>query len=126
MATPAQRWVASPQPAELMADALPIKDGEAPLEELVQLEDETIELVCTFLVSSFERALKERLRKILGAKRKAGSAAAKFEVVAMSSGDTANFYEGIEGRVGELGAATPAPAVSGSSASGLVSARGNA
>jgi len=107
--TPLQRWAASLQPAKLIADALPVKNHEAPLEELSQLDEARIRVICKCLAGSLERAMKEQvalLKKSLeaqkaAAQQAASGAAAKFEVVAMSAGSTKDFYEGLEGRVGE-------------------------
>ena len=109
MATPLQRWAASLRLAELVADALPVKNHEAPLEELSQLDEARIRVICERLAGSLERAMKEQvalLQKSLeaqkaAAQQAASGAAAKFEVVAMSAGSTKDFYEGLEGRVGE-------------------------
>ena len=102
--TPLQRWAASLQPAKLIADALPVKNQEAPLEELSQLDEAKIRVICECLVRSLERAMKEQvalLKKSLEAQKAVEEDSAKFQVVPMSAGSTKDFYEGLEGRVGE-------------------------
>ncbi len=103
LATPAQSWAASLRLSELLADALPVKDHEAPLEELSRLDEAQMRVICERLSQSVARALTEgvgKLKQSLAAQKAANSAAAKFEVVAMSAGTTNDFYEGLEGRVG--------------------------
>ena len=104
MATPLQRWVASLRLAELVADALPVKNHEAPLEELSQLDEVRIRVICERLAGSLERAMKEQvalLKKSLEAQKAVEDDSAKFQVVAMSAGSTKDFTLGLEGRVGE-------------------------
>jgi hypothetical protein len=102
--TPLQRWAASLQPAKLIADALPVKNHEAPLEELSQLDEARIRVICERLAGSLERAMKEQvalLKKSLEAQKAVEDDSAKFQVVAMSAGSTKDFTLGLEGRVGE-------------------------
>ena len=104
MATPLQRWAASLQPAKLIADALPVKNHEAPLEELSQLDEARIRVICECLAGSLERAMKEEvalLQKSLEAEKALIGDSPKFQVVPMSTGSTKDFYKGLEVRVGK-------------------------
>ena len=104
--TPLQRWASSFLPADLVGDALPIKKHQAPLEELSQLDDDRIRVICECLSRSLERVMKKQvalLKKSLKAQKTVEEGSEKFQVVPMSAGSTEDFYNGLEVRIGESG-----------------------
>ena len=91
---------------ELLADAVPRRQGLDPLRVVSGLTDEDISAVCEAVRNGLERMLKESsefLKKAFHASdtRKDATDGSKFSIFPVSCGTIDDIYSGVEGRTGE-------------------------
>jgi hypothetical protein len=107
--TALRKWAESMPWAELVADAISVKDPSDPIPELCQLEAWQVAAISDAIRDGVERMLMENVEILKEGRRvaaereaaEAGPAGAKFQVFAMSAGRVEDFHRGLEDRVGE-------------------------